>query len=178
VINRKAPEGAYVTSWEEFELLPEALEGLRVLAELDAPVVVVTNQRGVARGRMTEADLADIHERMRAAVAQAGGRIDAIYHCPHEGGCDCRKPATGLFERAARELGVDLAASAVVGTLGAAGLTLGAGAALPHHALADALRHLLTIGMLTSVVVAMKSKVHAPSVSSRLATKMMPRCTG
>ena len=64
---------------------------------------------------MTEADLADIHERMSAAVAGAGGRIDAIYHCPHEGGCDCRKPATGLFERAARDLGIELDSAAVIG---------------------------------------------------------------
>ena len=115
VINRKAPEGEYVTSWEGFAFLPGALEGLALLAAGDVPIVVVTNQRGIARGRMTEADLADVHARMRAAVERAGGRIDAIYHCPHEGGCDCRKPGTGMFELAARDLGVDLAASAVVG---------------------------------------------------------------
>jgi D-glycero-D-manno-heptose 1,7-bisphosphate phosphatase len=115
VVNRKAPEGDYVTSWPGFEFLPGALEGLRILAEAGPPVVVVTNQRGIARGRMTEADLADIHVRMSAAVAEAGGRIDAIYHCPHEGGCDCRKPATGLFERAARDLGIELDSAAVIG---------------------------------------------------------------
>jgi D-glycero-D-manno-heptose 1,7-bisphosphate phosphatase len=115
VINRKAPEGDYVTSWAEFEFLPGALEGLRLLAEAGPPLVVATNQRGLARGRMTEADLAGIHERMRAAVTEAGGRIDAVYHCPHEGGCDCRKPGTGLFERAARDLGLDLGSAAVIG---------------------------------------------------------------
>ena len=115
VINRKAPEGDYVSSWARFEFLPGALEGLRLLAEAGPPVVVATNQRGIARGRMSEADLTDIHERMRAAVAEAGGRIDAIYHCPHEGGCDCRKPGTGLFERAARDLDLDLRAAAVIG---------------------------------------------------------------
>jgi D-glycero-D-manno-heptose 1,7-bisphosphate phosphatase len=116
VINRKAPEGEYVTSWAEFAFLPSALEGLRALAELGVPVVVATNQRGIARGRYTEADLADIHDRMRAAVAEAGGRIDAIYHCPHEAGaCDCRKPATGMFEQAARDLGIALDRSAVIG---------------------------------------------------------------
>jgi D-glycero-D-manno-heptose 1,7-bisphosphate phosphatase len=77
--------------------------------------VIVTNQRGIARGRMSEADLADIHDRMSDAVAAAGGRIDATYHCPHEGGCDCRKPGTALFERAAADLGVELAAAAVIG---------------------------------------------------------------
>lgn len=115
VVNRKAPEGEYVTSWDDFAFLPGALDGLRELAAGGVPVVVVTNQRGIAHGRMSEADLADIHDRMRAAVADAGGRIDAIYHCPHEGGCDCRKPGTDLFERAAADFGIDLADAAVVG---------------------------------------------------------------
>ena len=115
VINRKAPEGDYVTSWARFEFLPGALDGLRLLARAGTPIVVATNQRGIARGRMSEADLADIHERMRAAVEEAGGRIDAIYHCPHEGGCDCRKPGTGMFERASRDLGVSLDSAAVIG---------------------------------------------------------------
>jgi D-glycero-D-manno-heptose 1,7-bisphosphate phosphatase len=116
VINRKAPEGEYVTSWEEFAFLPRALDGLRALARLDVPVVVATNQRGIARGRYTEADLAGIHDRMRAAVAAAGGRIDAVEHCPHEAGeCDCRKPSTGMFERAARDLGIELRRAAVLG---------------------------------------------------------------
>jgi D-glycero-D-manno-heptose 1,7-bisphosphate phosphatase len=118
VINVKAPEGEYVTSWAEFAFAPGALEGLRELAALDLPVVVVTNQRAIARGRMSEADLADIHERMRAEVARAGGRIDAIYHCPHEGGCACRKPGTLLFERAAADFGIDLARAAVLGDRG------------------------------------------------------------
>jgi len=76
---------------------------------------VVTNQRGIARGRMTERDLGDIHDRMLAEVAAAGGRIDAIHHCPHEGGCECRKPGTALFRAAADELGIELTRSAVVG---------------------------------------------------------------
>jgi D-glycero-D-manno-heptose 1,7-bisphosphate phosphatase len=115
VINVKAPEGEYVTSWAQFEFAPGALEGLRMLAELGVPVVVATNQRGIARGRMTEEDLAEIHDRMRAEVARASGRIDAIYHCPHEGGCECRKPGTLLFRTAAQELGFDLGRSAVIG---------------------------------------------------------------
>jgi D-glycero-D-manno-heptose 1,7-bisphosphate phosphatase len=116
VVNRKAPEGEYVTSWADFAFLPGALDGLRTLASLEVPVVVATNQRGIARGLYTEADLADIHARMRTAVAGAGGRIDAVYHCPHETGtCDCRKPATGMFQQAARELGIALDRAAVIG---------------------------------------------------------------
>jgi len=115
VINEKAPEGQYITAWERFRFLPRALEGLALLASLDVPVIVVTNQRGIARGAMTESDLADIHRRMLDAVALAGGRVDAIYYCPHEGGCECRKPLPRMFELAAREHGLDLARSVVIG---------------------------------------------------------------
>jgi D-glycero-D-manno-heptose 1,7-bisphosphate phosphatase len=115
VINVKAPEGEYVTSWSSFGFAPGALEGLRLLAGFGPPVVVVTNQRGVARGRMTETDLAEIHDRMLDEVARAGGRIDAVYHCPHDGGCECRKPGTLLFREAARDLGIELGDSAVIG---------------------------------------------------------------
>jgi D-glycero-D-manno-heptose 1,7-bisphosphate phosphatase len=139
VINRKAPEGEYVTSWSGFQFLPGALEGLRRLAASPMALVVVTNQRGVARGRMTEDDLTDIHRRMSAAVTEAGGRLDAIYHCPHEGGCDCRKPEVGMFRQAAAELGLDLSGAVMVGDsasdmeaarrIGALGVLVGAGAA-------------------------------------------------
>jgi D-glycero-D-manno-heptose 1,7-bisphosphate phosphatase len=116
VINRKAPEGDYIGAWRDFAFLPGALDGLRTLAALGVPVVVVTNQRGVALGRYTAADVADIHDRMRAAVTAGGGRIDAVYHCPHDrGACDCRKPRTGMFERAAEEHGITLADAAVIG---------------------------------------------------------------
>ncbi len=115
VINAKAPEGEYVTSWDQFVFAPGALEGLRRLAELDVPLVVVTNQRGIARGRLSEGDLTEIHARMLEDVKTAGGRLDAILHCPHEGGCRCRKPGTLLFERAAGDLGFALDRSAVVG---------------------------------------------------------------
>jgi histidinol-phosphate phosphatase family protein len=115
VINHKAPEGRYVTSWEEFAFLPGALEGLAVLARGSAPVIVVTNQRGIARGVMSAGELEDIHRRMRAAVAGAGGRIDAIYHCPHDAGCHCRKPEVGMFEEAAAAFGLTLSRTVVIG---------------------------------------------------------------
>lgn len=115
VINRKAPEGRYVESWEEFEFLPKALEGLALLGRSDAALVVVTNQRGIARGKMTSADLSEIHRRMSDAIEAAGGRLDAIYHCPHDVGCACRKPEVGMFQAAAADLGLRLSESAVIG---------------------------------------------------------------
>jgi len=152
VINRKAPEGDYVTRWDDFEFLPGAIEGLRLLASSPLAIVVATNQRGVALGRMTEIDLADIHTRMGQAVRGAGGRIDAIYHCPHDVGCRCRKPETGMFEDAARDLGLRLGDTAVVGDspsdmlaasrVGALAVLIGAGPAgdadYVAHDLADA----------------------------------------
>lgn len=118
MVNEKAAEGDYVTSWAEFRFLPNALEGLVELAALGVPVVIVSNQRGIARGRMTAAAVDDIHARMTEAVRAAGGRIDGVYVCPHEGGCDCRKPGTGMFLQAGRELGFDPAGAAVVGDRG------------------------------------------------------------
>jgi D-sedoheptulose 7-phosphate isomerase len=116
-INRKAPAGGYVTSVAEFELLPGTAEAIRLLNELGVRVVVVTNQRGIALGRMSEQDLEEIHARMHAELHAAGARIDGVYVCPHEHGtCACRKPEVGLFRRAARDFpGLRLEQCAVVG---------------------------------------------------------------
>lgn len=113
VVNVHLP-GGYVTSWEEFSFREEFLETIPRLAAAFPLVVVVSNQRGVARGHLTESALADIHARMTAAVEDAGGRIDAVYYCPHEE-CADRKPNPGLFFTAANEHGIDLAASTMVG---------------------------------------------------------------
>jgi histidinol-phosphate phosphatase family protein len=115
VINRKAAEGDYVTSWQNFEFLPGALDGLKLLGDSPVSIIVVTNQRGIALGRMRAEDVEDIHVRMRSAVKHAGGRIDAVYHCPHDGGCGCRKPDVGMFEQASHEFGLRLDRTAVVG---------------------------------------------------------------
>ena len=114
VINVKAPEGEYVESFEDFELLPGVVDAVARLRDAGLRVVVVTNQRGVALGRMAASDVEDIHERMLAA----GVEVDRVYYCPHdEGECDCRKPLPGMLERAAHEVpGVSLGrAAAVVG---------------------------------------------------------------
>lgn len=113
VVNVRLP-GRYVTTWDEFAFRPEFLAAAPGLARRFDLIVVVTNQRGIERGHMTEDDLAAIHARMVAEIEAAGGRVDAIYHCPHIA-CEDRKPNPGLFLRAAREHGVDLAASTMVG---------------------------------------------------------------
>jgi D-glycero-D-manno-heptose 1,7-bisphosphate phosphatase len=80
-------------------------------------VVVVSNQAGIGRGAMTEDDLTHIHRRMQAEASRAGGRIDAIYHCPHhwDEGCECRKPKPGLLFRAQRDFNFDLSRTPFVG---------------------------------------------------------------
>jgi D-glycero-D-manno-heptose 1,7-bisphosphate phosphatase len=115
VINRKAPEGSYVTSWSQFEFLPTALEGLSQLAQLDVPIVIATNQRGVALGKLSLEELSAIHERMLSEVQRAGGRIDAVFYCPHDGGCNCRKPLPGMLTDAAVRFGFDVTASVLIG---------------------------------------------------------------
>ncbi len=116
VINEKAPEGEYVETWPEFRFLPNITDWIRLFNALDQLVIVVTNQRGVARGRMTEQDLAEIHEKMRSALAEQGARIDDIFYCPHEeDACDCRKPRPGLVLRAAAKWDIDLSRSLLIG---------------------------------------------------------------
>ncbi len=117
VINEKVPEGDYVKSWSEFRFLPGALKAIRTLAGIVPRLIVVSNQRGIALGMMSERDLFDIHENMLRKIEQAGGRIDSIYHCPHEKqSCDCRKPGTGLFMKARQEFPeIDFERAAVVG---------------------------------------------------------------
>jgi D-glycero-D-manno-heptose 1,7-bisphosphate phosphatase len=117
VINRKAPEGQYVTRWEDFHVLPGVVEGITLLNRAGFYVVVVTNQRCVAKGLMTAAGLEEMHERMSEFLARAGAIVDAIYYCPHELGqsCSCRKPAPGMLLDAARSSGIELPASWMIG---------------------------------------------------------------
>ncbi len=101
VINEKPVDGMYVTSWHEFKFLPGAAEAIRMLNQAGAQVIVVTNQRGVALGIMTDEDVREIHREMLEDLHGAGARLDAVYFCPHaEGSCDCRKPGIGLFLKA------------------------------------------------------------------------------
>jgi D-glycero-D-manno-heptose 1,7-bisphosphate phosphatase len=117
VLNRRAPAHDYVKSPAEFTWLAGAREGVRRLNDEGWLVLVVTNQRGIARGLYSAADVDAIHERARRELAQVGARVDAFYFCPHgdEDRCDCRKPMPGLILRAAREWDVDLAASILIG---------------------------------------------------------------
>ena len=117
VINRKLDEGSYVTNWSEFSLLPGVTSALRRLTTARVRTVIVTNQRAVARGLLSTAELREIHGRMSLALAAQGIRIDGVYACEHEvDTCACRKPAVGLFLRAKRDdPAIEFERSAVVG---------------------------------------------------------------
>jgi len=105
VICRKPPEGEYISQWESFHLLPGAVTAIACLNRCGRRVIVVTNQRGVALGRYTCAEVEELHFRLQQHLAMHGARIDAFYYCPHADGdkCDCRKPKPGLFQQAFRD---------------------------------------------------------------------------
>jgi histidinol-phosphate phosphatase family protein len=109
------------------EPIPGAADALRRLQETWV-LVVVSNQSGIGRGLITEPQAAAVHERFVAAFAAAGVHFAGFYYCPHvpDAGCACRKPAPGMLHDAARELGLDVARSVMIGDRGS---DLGAGRA-------------------------------------------------
>jgi D-glycero-D-manno-heptose 1,7-bisphosphate phosphatase len=133
VLNAKASEGSYVTSPAEFRWLPGAVDALAALTSSGVRLIVVTNQRGVAQGLMTDDDLTAVHGRMCDELADVGVALLGIYACTHDlGRCDCRKPEVGLFTRALREH----PDSAVVGD-GMSDMLAAARLAIPAYAIVD-----------------------------------------
>ena len=101
VLNEKMPEGQFVARWEQFRVLPGVPEALRRLNEAGVLAIVVSNQRGIARGLYTAAEVAAIHAKFQQLLERAGAHIDGFFICPHDKGeCNCRKPLPGLFEQA------------------------------------------------------------------------------
>ena len=115
VINENRSE--YVKSWDEFRFLPGALVSLARLAQSPFSIVLVSNQSAINRGLVSWSEVNAINARMVHRVEANGGRIDAVYVCPHrpDEGCSCRKPEPGLLHQAAAELAIDLNSSYVVG---------------------------------------------------------------
>jgi histidinol-phosphate phosphatase family protein len=122
----------YIAKPELVKLRQGAGEAIARLNRAGIPVVVVTNQSGIARGLVSNVDYQRVAERMAELLAQEGARIDATYVCPHHPDfgeeCDCRKPGTLLFRCAAQDLGLDLQRSTYIGDRGrevAPGFALG-----------------------------------------------------
>ena len=117
VINEKAPKADYVKSWNEFEFLPGSIDAMKLLAENNYKMFIISNQAGIARGAMTEHDLKEIHRNMEKELEKHNVEIEKIYYCPHgwDDGCECRKPKPGMLFKAAREYDLDLSKSLFIG---------------------------------------------------------------
>jgi D-glycero-D-manno-heptose 1,7-bisphosphate phosphatase len=114
----------FLSSPHQLALIPGSGEAIRSLNELFIPVIVITNQSGIARGIFSEADLAEIHHALDGILDKFGAHVDAYYYCPHhptDGSdpyvkvCDCRKPMSGMAIQAQQKFNLDLQKSYVVG---------------------------------------------------------------
>lgn len=118
VINRKAPtEDEYITCWEQMHIIPGVGEAIALLNRAGFRVIVVSNQRCVAKGLVTISDLDAMHQQMRHELREVGANIDGVYYCPHEEQppCSCRKPEPGMLLSAAEEHQVNLQSSWMIG---------------------------------------------------------------
>jgi histidinol-phosphate phosphatase family protein len=104
-------DASYVRNPNDVELLPGAAQAIQRLNARQIPVLVVTNQSGIARGWLTERDYDAVRDRLGELLRVEGAHIDATYMCPHHpditGACDCRKPGTVLYKQAIAEHGID-----------------------------------------------------------------------
>jgi D-glycero-D-manno-heptose 1,7-bisphosphate phosphatase len=117
VINRKAPEGQYITTWESMEFLPGVGQAISALKAAGFQIIVISNQRCVAKGLISISELEALHQLMADALRRQGAALDAIYYCPHDyhTTCDCRKPKPGMLLQAAREHDIEMSSSWMIG---------------------------------------------------------------
>jgi len=117
VLNEKPPKAEYVLDFSQFKWLAGAREAVRLLNEKGYMVIVVTNQAGVARGKITEEALEEIHHKMKTDLDETGASVEAVYYCPHgwDEGCECRKPKPGMLFAAQRDHYLDLTRTIFIG---------------------------------------------------------------
>lgn len=117
VLNEKLPEGKFVASWAEFRVLPGVPEAIARLNNAGLRVIVLSNQRGIALGLYSAADIELVQSRFEDMLEKHGARVDAFYICPHDRlECNCRKPLPGMFLQAQREFpDITPHASAMIG---------------------------------------------------------------
>jgi D-glycero-D-manno-heptose 1,7-bisphosphate phosphatase len=116
VINKRIPDD-YILNWSQFEFMPGIREALRQISQLGLPMVVVSNQSAIGRGRLTRRALEDITDRLTQDLLNDGVSISAYYYCIHrpDENCLCRKPQPLLLHEAAAELNLNLGASVFIG---------------------------------------------------------------
>ena len=116
VINKCAKEHEYITQWENFEFLENVPKAIKLLNDAKYKIVVISNQRGIARGVMTKNEVDELHKRVNEYLNKKDTNIDLFLYCPHEiGECNCRKPGIGLFLAAERLFNVDKSHSYMIG---------------------------------------------------------------
>ena len=101
-------EYSYVTSWGEFHFLPNTKEALKLLSDNGYDIIIVSNQGGVSKGYYSQKALDEITARMLREISSAGANVKGTYYCIHQDSdnCDCRKPKTGMFKQAEKDLGI------------------------------------------------------------------------
>lgn len=130
VVNQNPPEHDYVKSWAEFVLLPTVPQAIELIHRHGYLAIVISNQRGIARGLYSTSEVESIHTRLNSELLSNVSQIDAFYYCPHDisDHCLCRKPQPGLIAQAARDFNLDLPKSHLIGDTDsdlAAGLSAG-----------------------------------------------------
>lgn len=115
---------AYLSKIEEFEYLPDVIEGLRMLQDAGFILIIVTNQSGIARGYYSEEDFLELNEWMLSDLKKKGIKIAKVFYCPHHPtalvekyriDCECRKPKLGMYEKAIKEFNIDISLSYTIG---------------------------------------------------------------
>jgi histidinol-phosphate phosphatase family protein len=163
----------YLKNPDEVKLVPHASNAIRYINYALVPVVVVTNQSGIARGILSEDDYQKVKARLDDQLAERNAFIEATYYCPHHpdftGPCDCRKPGTALFERAIRDLNLDASKCAYIGdrwrdivaakTLGGRGILVPS-PSTPGEEIVEAARDLEIAATLTAAVQAVLGHPH------------------
>lgn len=107
----------YVRRWSDVSIFPQALTALSRLCHWSGKIIIVTNQSVVGRGLITRQRADEINERLVEEITRSGGRIDAVYMCPHApaDNCECRKPKPGLLSKAAKRFDIDMQSSVMIG---------------------------------------------------------------
>jgi len=153
----------HVKSIDELQPLPGALEAVARLNHAGWHTVMATNQPGIGRGLLDMASLNAVHMRLNQLLAEKGGRLDAVFFCPHtpEEGCNCRKPLPGLIEQIGERFGIELSGVHMVGASLKDLQTAQAAGCIPHLLRGDRLGDLDEAQLAALVAQVPGARVHA-----------------